>query len=59
MSSWYSLSKRQPLAIRAVFGWGGQRHKATNRQAELASPRNPTKKSRLTKIQFELWKAII
>jgi hypothetical protein len=33
---------------RAVFGWGGQRHKATNRQAEQASPRNPTKKSRLT-----------
>jgi hypothetical protein len=27
---------------RAVFGWGGQRHKATNRQAEQASPRNPT-----------------
>jgi hypothetical protein len=26
---------------RAVFGWGGQRHKATNRQAEQASPRNP------------------
>jgi hypothetical protein len=27
---------------RAVFGWGGQRHKATNRQAEQASPPNPT-----------------
>jgi hypothetical protein len=33
---------------RAVFGWGGQRHKSTNRQAEQASPRNPTKKTRLT-----------
>jgi hypothetical protein len=32
------------LLIRAVFGWGGQRHKATNRQAEQASPPNPTKK---------------
>jgi hypothetical protein len=27
-------------AARAVFGWGGQRHKATNRQAEQASPQS-------------------
>jgi hypothetical protein len=31
-----------PATSRAVFGWGGQRHKATNRQAEQASPPNPT-----------------
>jgi hypothetical protein len=26
------------LGHRAVFGWGGQRHTATNRQAEQSSP---------------------
>jgi hypothetical protein len=36
------------LNSRAVFGWGGQRHKATNRQAEQASPRKSNSKSRLT-----------
>jgi hypothetical protein len=37
-----SLSLSSTLSnTRAVFGWGGQRHKATNRQAEQASPPNP------------------
>ena len=40
--------------IRAVFGWGGQRHKATNRQAEQASPPNPTKKSPNIKFNLSL-----
>jgi len=39
---------------RAVFGWGGQRHKATNRQAEQASPPNPTTKSPNTKFNLSL-----
>jgi hypothetical protein len=45
-----------PLAalIRAVFGWGGQRHKATNRQAEQASPPNPTIKSPNIKFNLSL-----
>jgi hypothetical protein len=29
-------------AVRAVFGWGDQRHTATNRHAEQASQPNPT-----------------
>jgi hypothetical protein len=45
---------RSTRSSRAVFGWGGQRHKATNRQAEQASPRNPTKKSPLIKFNLGL-----
>jgi hypothetical protein len=44
----------QVYALRAVFGWGGQRYKATNRQAEQASPPNPTKKSPNIKFKLSL-----
>jgi hypothetical protein len=36
------------------LGWGGQRHKATNRQAEQASPPNPTTKSPNIKFNLSL-----